>query len=172
MCQDLPTVHADAPAPCFEWFAHVPASSRPALPRRAQIEYTLAKLGAEKFWKLLQTEPYIPALGALAGNQAVQMAKAGLKAIYLSGWQVAADNNTALQTYPDQSLYPVNSVPQLVKRINNVSPTQSHPGGIPPAELVSKQHGVRGGALVPAPWPPGPHRLCCAPRVRSSRTPL
>eukprot|EP00887_Chlorella_sp_A99_P003003 scaffold9.g3003.t1 len=84
-----------------------------------KIEHTVAKLGAEKLWKLLKSEPYVPALGALAGNQAVQMAKAGLKAIYLSGWQVAAESNTALQTYPDQSLYPVNSVPSLIKRINN-----------------------------------------------------
>ncbi|GAB4821621.1 hypothetical protein N2152v2_008667 [Parachlorella kessleri] len=83
------------------------------------IEHTLAKIGAEKLWKLLKSEPYVPALGALSGNQAVQMVKAGLKAIYLSGWQVAADANTAAQTYPDQSLYPVNSVPQVVKRINN-----------------------------------------------------
>lgn len=84
-----------------------------------KIEYTLARQGAEKLWDLLKTEPYVPALGSLSGNQAVQMAKAGLKAIYLSGWQVAAENNTAGQTYPDQSLYPVNSVPTLVKRINN-----------------------------------------------------
>jgi isocitrate lyase len=84
-----------------------------------KVEHSLARLGADKFWALLHSEPYIPALGALSGNQAVQMAKAGLKAIYLSGWQVAADNNTANATYPDQSLYPVDSVPRLVKRINN-----------------------------------------------------
>lgn len=84
-----------------------------------KIEYTLARLGAEKFWRLLHTEPYIHALGALTGNQAVQMVSAGLKAIYLSGWQVAADANSAFQTYPDQSLYPVNSVPKVVQRINN-----------------------------------------------------
>jgi len=83
-----------------------------------QIEYTFAKLGAERFWHLLNTEDYIPALGALTGNQAVQQVKAGLKAIYLSGWQVAADANLAGHMYPDQSLYPVNSVPQVVKRIN------------------------------------------------------
>ncbi|MDQ0162356.1 isocitrate lyase [Bacillus alveayuensis] len=82
------------------------------------IEYTLAKRGAEKFWNLLQTEDYINALGALTGNQAVQQVKAGLKAIYLSGWQVAADANLAGQMYPDQSLYPANSVPHVVKRIN------------------------------------------------------
>ncbi|KAG2492441.1 hypothetical protein HYH03_009384 [Edaphochlamys debaryana] len=84
-----------------------------------KIEYTLARLGAERFWQLLHSEPYIPALGALTGAQAVQMVAAGLKAIYLSGWQVAADNNSALQTYPDQSLYPVDSVPRVVTRINN-----------------------------------------------------
>jgi isocitrate lyase len=83
-----------------------------------QIEYTLARLGAERLWNLLHTEPYIAALGALTGNQAVQQVKAGLKAIYLSGWQVAADANLAGQMYPDQSLYPVNSVPQVVRRIN------------------------------------------------------
>src|SRR2546428_726774 len=84
-----------------------------------QIEYTLARLGAERLWNLLYAEPYVAALGALTGNQAVQQVKAGLKAIYLSGWQVAADANLAGQTYPDQSLYPVNSVPQVVRRINN-----------------------------------------------------
>ncbi|MBP2017561.1 isocitrate lyase [Symbiobacterium terraclitae] len=84
-----------------------------------QVEYTLARRAAEKLWHLLHTEDYIPALGALTGNQAVQMVKAGLKAIYLSGWQVAADANLAGQMYPDQSLYPVNSVPAVVQRINN-----------------------------------------------------
>src|SRR5512135_1540124 len=69
-----------------------------------QIEYTLAKLGAERLWELLHTEPYVPALGALTGNQAVQQVRAGLKAIYLSGWQVAADANTSGRMYPDQSL--------------------------------------------------------------------
>ncbi|MDA3129069.1 isocitrate lyase [Aliibacillus thermotolerans] len=83
-----------------------------------QIEHTLAKKGAEKLWKLLHEEPYVNALGALTGNQAVQQVKAGLKAIYLSGWQVAADANLAGQMYPDQSLYPANSVPHVVKRIN------------------------------------------------------
>jgi isocitrate lyase len=83
-----------------------------------QIEYTLAKMGAKRLWELLHTEAYVPALGALTGGQAVQMVRAGLKAIYLSGWQVAADANTAGQMYPDQSLYPVNSVPAVVKRIN------------------------------------------------------
>lgn len=82
-------------------------------------EATLARRGAENLWHLLHTEEYVPALGALTGNQAVQQVKAGLKAIYLSGWQVAGDANTSGQTYPDQSLYPVNSVPTVVRRINN-----------------------------------------------------
>jgi len=84
-----------------------------------QVEHTLARLGAERLWKLLHTEDYVPALGALTGGQAVQMVKAGLQAIYLSGWQVAADANLGGQTYPDQSLYPVNSGPALVRRLNN-----------------------------------------------------
>jgi isocitrate lyase len=84
-----------------------------------KIEYTLAHLGAERLWELLQEEDYVPALGALTGNQAVQQVQAGLKAIYLSGWQVAADANLAGQMYPDQSLYPANSVPAVIKRINN-----------------------------------------------------
>jgi isocitrate lyase len=82
-------------------------------------EHTLARIGAERLWSLLHSDDYVHALGALTGNQAVQQVKAGLKAIYLSGWQVAADANLAGQTYPDQSLYPVNSVPQVVRRINN-----------------------------------------------------
>jgi isocitrate lyase len=82
------------------------------------IEHTLARRGAEKLWELLHTEEFVPTLGALTGNQAVQQVKAGLKAIYLSGWQVAADANLAGQMYPDQSLYPANSVPAVVKRIN------------------------------------------------------
>jgi isocitrate lyase len=84
-----------------------------------QEEHTLARIGAERLWTLLHDEPYVNTLGALTGNQAVQQVRAGLKAIYLSGWQVAADANLAGQTYPDQSLYPVNSVPQVVRRINN-----------------------------------------------------
>ena len=90
-----------------------------ALRGRVVEEYTLARLGAERLWQLLHTHDYVSALGALTGNQAVQMVKAGLKAIYLSGWQVAADANLAGQTYPDQSLYPANSVPAVVRRINN-----------------------------------------------------
>ncbi|PNH04546.1 Isocitrate lyase [Tetrabaena socialis] len=84
-----------------------------------KIEHTLARLGAERLWELLHTDPYVPALGAMTGGQAVEMVQAGLKAIYLSGWQVAADANSSMQTYPDQSLYPVDSVPRVVSRINN-----------------------------------------------------
>ncbi len=84
-----------------------------------QVEHTLARLGAERLWGLLQGTGHIPALGALSGGQAVQMVKAGLKAIYLSGWQVAADANLAADVYPDQSLYPANSAPVLVRRLNN-----------------------------------------------------
>jgi isocitrate lyase len=83
------------------------------------IEHTLARLGAERLWWLLHHEAYVPALGALTGNQAVQQVQAGLEAIYLSGWQVAADANDAGQTYPDQSLYPADSVPNVVRKINN-----------------------------------------------------
>ena len=84
-----------------------------------QEEHTLARLGAERLWQLLHTEDFVPSLGAVTGNQAVQQVRAGLPAIYLSGWQVAADANLSGQTYPDQSLYPANSVPQVVRRINN-----------------------------------------------------
>ena len=83
------------------------------------IEHTLARKGANRLWELLHTEDYINALGALSGNQAMQMVRAGLKAIYLSGWQVAADNNTAGAMYPDQSLYPANAGPELARKINN-----------------------------------------------------
>ena len=86
---------------------------------KVQIEYSLAKQGAEKLWQKLQAQKCVSALGALTGNQAIQQVSAGLDAIYLSGWQVAADANTAGQMYPDQSLYPVNAVPEVVKRINN-----------------------------------------------------
>jgi isocitrate lyase len=84
-----------------------------------QMEYTLAKMGAARLWKLLHERPFVRTLGALTGNQAMQQVKAGLEAIYLSGWQVAADANNAGQMYPDQSLYPASSVPDVVKRINN-----------------------------------------------------
>ena len=83
-----------------------------------RIEHTLARLGAERLWALLHDEPYIHALGAMTGNQAMQMVRAGLQAIYVSGWQVAADANLSGEMYPDQSLYPANSVPMLVKKIN------------------------------------------------------
>ena len=84
-----------------------------------QIEHTLARLGAEKLWRRVNTEDFVPTLGALTGGQAVQQVKAGIKAIYLSGWQVAADANVSDTMYPDQSLYPINSVPAVVRRINN-----------------------------------------------------
>ena len=82
-------------------------------------EHTIARLGAERLWRLLADEDYVAALGALSGGQVVQMVRAGMKAIYLSGWQVAADANLAGHTYPDQSLYPANSVPAVVRRLNN-----------------------------------------------------
>jgi isocitrate lyase len=84
-----------------------------------RIEHSIADMGARKLWKLMHTMPYVHALGAVTGNQAMQMVRAGLPAIYLSGWQVAADNNEAMSMYPDQSLYPANSVPTVVRRINN-----------------------------------------------------
>jgi isocitrate lyase len=84
-----------------------------------KIRHTLAEMGAERLWRLLKSEPFVAALGAVTGSQAVQQVQAGLKAIYVSGWQVAADANSGGQTYPDQSLYPVDSVPNLVRRINN-----------------------------------------------------
>ena len=84
-----------------------------------QVEHTLARRGAEKLWNLVNTEPFVATLGALTGNQAMQQVKAGLKAIYLSGWQVAGDANLSGEMYPDQSLYPANSVPMVVRRINN-----------------------------------------------------
>jgi isocitrate lyase len=83
-----------------------------------QVEHTLARMGAERLWKLLHSEPYVVSLGAMTGNQAIQQVAAGLQAIYVSGWQVAADANVAGQMYPDQSLYPADSVPNLVRRIN------------------------------------------------------
>jgi isocitrate lyase len=83
-----------------------------------RVEHTLAQLGSRRLWKLMHDEPFVAALGAMSGNQAVQMVRAGLKAIYVSGWQVAADANTSGEMYPDQSLYPVDSVPNVVKKIN------------------------------------------------------
>ncbi len=84
-----------------------------------RFQYTFARMGAERLWHLLHTDDYLPALGAMSGNQAIQQVQAGLKVIYVSGWQVAADANLAGKMYPDQSLYPINSVPELVRRINN-----------------------------------------------------
>src|SRR5580693_6468963 len=94
------------------------ASDVERLSGSVRIEYTLARLGAERLWKLLGERPFVRTLGALTGNQALQQVKAGLEAIYLSGWQVAADANNAGQMYPDQSLYPADSVPNVVRRIN------------------------------------------------------
>ncbi len=104
------------------------------------IEYSLARMGAEQLWDLLNREPYINTMGAVTGTQAVQMVAAGLKAIYVSGWQIAGDMNSAFQTYPDQSLYPVDSGPNLVKRINNAllraDQIQTHEGKKGPFWLV------------------------------------
>jgi isocitrate lyase len=101
------------------------AVERPYLPEGVlrlrgslQVRHTFAERGANRLWELLQCKPHIPCLGAMTGNQAMQMVRAGLKAIYLSGWQVAADANTAGQVYPDQSLYPANAGPELCRRIN------------------------------------------------------
>jgi isocitrate lyase len=104
------------------------------------VEHTLARVGAERLWRLLGERDHVPALGALTGGQAVQMAKAGLEAIYLSGWQVAADANLAGQTYPDQSLYPANSVPSVIRRINNA---------LLRAEQVARAEGEERSYLVP-----------------------
>src|SRR3989442_1092185 len=101
------------------------------------VEYTRARRGAERLWALLQGQPYVATFGALTGTQAVQMVKAGLEAIYLSGWQVAADANLAGQTYPDQSLYPSNSVPALVRRLNNA---------LLRADQIERAEGGGGGA--------------------------
>src|SRR5690606_3651992 len=90
-----------------------------------RIERTLARLGAERLWRLLHEEDYVNALGAVTGNQAMQMVRAGLKAIYLSGWQVAADNNAAGAMYPDQSLYPANAAPELCRSEEHTSELQS-----------------------------------------------
>ena len=115
-------MHLDCPDPCrFDGIRrdYTPSRTSQRLSGRFRIRHTLAEMGATRLWQLLKTEPYVPTLGALTGNQAVQQVKAGLQAIYLSGWQVAADANTAGEMYPDQSLYPVDSVPNVVRRINN-----------------------------------------------------
>src|ERR687898_43471 len=105
-----------------------------------RIEHTLARLGAERLWELMRTRNYAASLGALTGNQAMQQVKAGLEAIYLSGWQVAADANLAGQTYPDQSLYPANSVPAVIQRINNA---------LLRAEQVARAEGTDRSYVVP-----------------------
>jgi isocitrate lyase len=119
-----------------------------------KIEYTLAELGARRLWELLHTRPYVHSLGAFTGNQAMQMVKAGLEAIYLSGWQVAADANLAGQMYPDQSLYPANSVPAVVKRINNalqradqIHHSEGKPGPYWFAPIVADAEAGFGGPL-------------------------
>jgi isocitrate lyase len=104
------------------------------------VEHTLARVGAERLWRLLHERDHLPALGALTGGQAVQMVKAGLEAIYLSGWQVAADANLAGETYPDQSLYPANSVPAVVRRVNNA---------LLRAEQIARVEGVARSFVVP-----------------------
>ncbi len=118
------------------------------------VEHSLARLGAERLWWLLTTKGHVPALGALSGGQAVEMVKAGLNAIYVSGWQVAADANLAGQTYPDQSLYPVNSVPNLVRRINNalqradqIAWAAGEPGTYWMVPIVADAEAGFGGAL-------------------------
>jgi isocitrate lyase len=104
------------------------------------VEHTLARVGAERLWRLLAERDHVPALGALTGGQAVQMVKAGLEAIYLSGWQVAADANLAGQTYPDQSLYPANSVPSVIQRINHA---------LLRAEQIARAEGTDRSYVVP-----------------------
>ncbi|HTN52951.1 MAG TPA: malate synthase A [Anaeromyxobacter sp.] len=120
-----PPAASDSPAPAHpdprRWEGVVRRYGRAEVEKlrgSVRIEHTLARMGAHRLWELLHSEQYVNALGALTGNQAVQMVRAGLKAIYLSGWQVAADANLAGQTYPDQSLYPANSVPEVVRRLN------------------------------------------------------
>jgi isocitrate lyase len=118
------------------------------------VEHTLAAMGAKRLWKLLLDEPFVPALGALTGNQAIQQVQAGLKAIYLSGWQVAADANSAGEMYPDQSLYPANSVPQVVRAINNaflradqIHRSEGHNGTYWFAPIVADAEAGFGGPL-------------------------
>jgi isocitrate lyase len=118
------------------------------------VEHTLARLGARRLWDLLRTEPYVSALGAMTGNQAIQQVKAGLQAIYVSGWQVAADANDAGQMYPDQSLYPANSVPNMARRINQalmradqIHHAQNTNGTYWFAPLVADAEAGFGGAL-------------------------
>ena len=119
-----------------------------------RVRHTLAEMGARRLWHLLRTEPYVNTLGALTGNQAVQQVKAGLQAIYLSGWQVAADANSAGQMYPDQSLYPVDSVPTVVRRINSalrrcdqIDRMEGHAGTTWMAPIVADAEAGFGGSL-------------------------
>lgn len=119
-----------------------------------QVKHTLAEMGAERLWHLLHAEPYVAALGALTGNQALQQVQAGLKAVYLSGWQVAADANLAGQMYPDQSLYPVDSVPAVVRKINNaflradqIQHAERHKGPYWLAPIVADAEAGFGGTL-------------------------
>src|SRR5260370_34441748 len=115
------TANADA-QPFQRWQGITRPYSSPDVERlrgSVRIEHTLARMGAENLWNLLHTEPYVAALGAMTGNQAIQQVHAGLKAIYVSGWQVAADANLSGGMYPDQRLYPADSVPSLVTRSNN-----------------------------------------------------
>ena len=119
-----------------------------------RVRHTLAEMGAARLWHLLNTQPFVPTLGALTGNQAVQQVKAGLNAIYLSGWQVAADANSAGQMYPDQSLYPVDSVPNVVRRINNalrradqIAQSEGGDGSYWMAPIIADAEAGFGGAL-------------------------
>jgi isocitrate lyase len=123
-----------------------------ALRGSVQEEHTLAQRGAENLWRLIHSEEWVPALGALTGNQAVQQVRAGLKAIYLSGWQVAADANLSGQTYPDQSLYPANSVPTVVRRINNalLRADQVERTAMPVPEALEGLEGLEGA--TPTDW--------------------
>jgi isocitrate lyase len=118
------------------------------------VRFTLAERGAERLWELLGSEDYVPALGAMTGNQAMQQVRAGLKAIYASGWQVAADANVAGQMYPDQSLYPSNSVPELVRRINHallradqIDHSEGHDGTHWMAPIVADAEAGFGGTV-------------------------
>ncbi|MFC4169733.1 isocitrate lyase [Teichococcus aestuarii] len=114
-----------------------------ALAGSFRVKHTLAEMGARRLWQLLHSEPYVNTLGALTGNQALQQVKAGLKAIYLSGWQVAADANSAGEMYPDQSLYPVDSVPKVIKRIN---------AALRRADQIAHMEAAQGKAQDDTPW--------------------
>src|SRR6185503_18838471 len=125
---DVKHISAEAHALRREWVdesrwagveRHYSADDVVGLRGSVRIEHTIARLGAERLWELLTSGSFVRTFGAMTGAQAVEMVRAGLQAIYLSGWQVAADANLSGQTYPDQSLYPSNSVPALVRRLNN-----------------------------------------------------